>query len=135
MEQKENSRKQKMKSMVKILIVFYSRDGHTRKSTEIIANVLNADIDEIVDKKSTGEGTNPWGVVVNELTKRVYVSNEGTAEVVVFDTETMDELARISVDNDPNDGIAAHPGRMAILPELDLVFVTVRGENRIAIIE
>ncbi len=90
---------------------------------------------EIVDKKPTGEGTNPWGVVVNELTNRVYVSNEGTAEVIVFDTETMESLAHISVDNDPNDGIVAHPGRMAILPELDLVFVTVRGDSRIAIIE
>ena len=36
---------------MKILIVFYSRDGHTRKTAEIIANALNADIDEIVDKK------------------------------------------------------------------------------------
>ena len=36
----------------KILVAFYSRDGHTKRASEIIADTLNADIDEIKDKKS-----------------------------------------------------------------------------------
>jgi len=36
----------------KVLVAFYSRDGHTKKAAEIIAGALNADIDEIEDKKS-----------------------------------------------------------------------------------
>lgn len=36
---------------MKILVAFYSRDGHTKKAGEIIAKDLNADIDEIEDKK------------------------------------------------------------------------------------
>ena len=39
-------------NLTKILVAFYSRDGHTQKAAEIIAGALNADIDEIEDKKS-----------------------------------------------------------------------------------
>ena len=41
-----------MKDTMKILIMFYSRDGHTRKTAEMIANALKADMDQIIDKKS-----------------------------------------------------------------------------------
>ena len=37
---------------MKILVAYYSRNGHTKKVAEIIADTLNADIDEIKDKKS-----------------------------------------------------------------------------------
>jgi len=33
-------------------VVFYSRDGHTKRVAEIIADALNVDIDKIEDKKS-----------------------------------------------------------------------------------
>lgn len=37
--------------MKKILVVYYSRTGHTKKIAEEITKNLNADIDEIIDKK------------------------------------------------------------------------------------
>jgi len=37
--------------MKKILVVYYSRTGHTKKIAEEISKNLNADIDEIIDKK------------------------------------------------------------------------------------
>ncbi len=96
--------------------------------------MVDADTAEILDYVETGEGSDPWGVVVNAKTGRVYVGLEGTGEVAVYDGETLDELARLNVDNVIADNETALPGRMAILPELDTVFVTVRGDNRIVII-
>ncbi|ASJ11291.1 flavodoxin [Thermococcus sp. P6] len=37
---------------MKILVVFYSRTGNTRKAAKIMAEVLNADVDEVIDKKN-----------------------------------------------------------------------------------
>ena len=45
-------KKTKRYDSMKILVVFYSRDGHTKRAAEIIAESLNADIDKIEDKKS-----------------------------------------------------------------------------------
>ncbi len=33
------------------LVVYYSRDGHTKRAAEIIAKIIEGDIDEIIDKK------------------------------------------------------------------------------------
>ena len=37
---------------MKILNVYYSRTGNTKTVTEFLANQLDADIEEIVDKKA-----------------------------------------------------------------------------------
>ena len=36
---------------MKTLIAYYSRSGHTRKAAEIMSKILDAEIDEIIDKK------------------------------------------------------------------------------------
>ncbi len=38
----------------RILVAFYSRDGHTKRAAEMIADALNADVDKIEDKKPRG---------------------------------------------------------------------------------
>ncbi|MEZ4638656.1 MAG: hypothetical protein R2856_27465 [Caldilineaceae bacterium] len=72
-------------------------------------------------------GDQPWGVVVDEGSKRVYVSNYGGNDVWVYDSETLAVLAKIPV--------GAQPALMAILPDLDTVFVVVRDGSRIAVIQ
>jgi len=37
---------------MKTLVVFYSRDGHTREAARQVAEALNAEVDEIIDKKN-----------------------------------------------------------------------------------
>lgn len=37
---------------MKVLVAFYSRDGHTWEVAKKVAEALNAEIDEIIDKKS-----------------------------------------------------------------------------------
>ncbi|WP_052125268.1 flavodoxin family protein [Thermotoga sp. Mc24] len=36
---------------MKILVVYYTRSGHTKKVAEIIKDILKADIDEVMDRK------------------------------------------------------------------------------------
>ncbi len=43
-----------MKSRMKILVVFYSRSGNTRKTGQEIAKTLRADADEIMEKEDRG---------------------------------------------------------------------------------
>jgi YVTN family beta-propeller protein len=76
-------------------------------------------------------GDQPWGVVVNERTNRVYVGNFASADVWVYDADT---LARIAVIRLGNPG-EVQPGIMAVLPAIDTVAVIVRGLNGIAIIQ
>ncbi|HRW09886.1 MAG TPA: hypothetical protein P5121_32515, partial [Caldilineaceae bacterium] len=75
----------------------------------------------------TATGDQPWGVVVNEQTGRVYVSNYGSGDVWVYDVDTLAVLAKIPVGNNPS--------LMEILPEQDTVFVVVRDGSRVAVIE
>ncbi|ASJ00676.1 flavodoxin family protein [Thermococcus gorgonarius] len=37
---------------MKALVVYYSRDGHTREAARRIAEALGADIDEVIDRKN-----------------------------------------------------------------------------------
>ncbi len=80
---------------------------------------------EIVARADTG--AQPWGVVVNETTNRVYVSNYDSGDVRIYDADTLAPLG------DPIP-VGANPGRMAILEALDTVFVVVRGDSKIAVI-
>ncbi len=76
-------------------------------------------------------GDQPWGVAVNEITNRVYVSNYASADVWVYDADT---LARVAVIKLGNPG-EIQPGLMVVLPDLDTVAVTLRGVNGVAFIQ
>ena len=76
-------------------------------------------------------GDQPWGVVVNETTNRVYVSNYASADVWVYDADTLARLAVIKLGN-PGE---VQPGLMAVLPDLDTVAVTLQGVNGVALIQ
>ncbi len=45
-------KKSKRDDLKKILVAFYSRDGHTKRAAEIVTESLNGDIDKIEDEKS-----------------------------------------------------------------------------------
>lgn len=78
-------------------------------------------------KAQAATGDQPWGVVVDEDSGRIYVSNFASSDVWVYDVATLNVLARISV--------GGQPALMAILPDLDTVFVVVRDQSRIAVIQ
>jgi YVTN family beta-propeller protein len=86
-----------------------------------------------VDAKSNevlaiGEtGAQPWGLVVNENSGRVYVGNYGSDDVWVYDDDTLALLAKIPV--------GTNPALMAALPAMDTVFVLIRSTSRVAIIQ
>lgn len=85
------------------------------------------DIDSATVVSQTATGDQPWGVVVNEATGRVYVSNYGSGDVWVYDVDTLAVLAKIPV--------GVNPALMEILPGEDTVFVVVRDGSRIAVIQ
>lgn len=72
-------------------------------------------------------GAEPWGVVVNQNTNRVYVSNYGSGDVWVYDATTMAVLKKIHV--------GGELAMMTILPDLDTVAVVIRSSNGVGIIQ
>lgn len=74
------------------------------------------------------------GVVVNENTNRVYVSNYASADVWVYDANTLALITKIRLGN-PGE---TQPALMELLPAIDTVAVVVRangGGGSVAIIE
>lgn len=76
---------------------------------------------------TVGTGAEPWDVVINENTNRVYVSNFADGTVWVYDTTSLALLSQIY--------IGGNPALMDILPRLDTVAVAVRGLNGVAFIK
>lgn len=87
--------------------------------------VVNAFSSKVISSTATGD--QPWGVVVNEATNRVYVSNYASGDVWVYNGTTLAVLAKIPVGN--------NPALLEILPALDTVFVVVRDGSRIGVIQ
>ncbi|HXF63244.1 MAG TPA: hypothetical protein VNK95_16575, partial [Caldilineaceae bacterium] len=87
--------------------------------------LVNPDTVAILDEAAAGP--QPWGIVVNEQTNRVYVSNFAGGEVWVYDANTLDILQRIAV--------GGNPSLMEVLPDLDMVFVLVRANSRLVVIQ
>ena len=75
---------------MKVLVVFYSRDGHTRRAAEIIADTLKADIDEVVDKKPRkgifGFLKAGYDATRGKTTEIIFTKDPGKYEVVVVGT-------------------------------------------------
>ncbi len=90
--------------------------------------LLKVDTDTFQIVAHAQTGSQPWGVVVNETTNRVYVSNFESGDVRIYDADTLALLV-------PPITVGGKPGRMALLEALDTVFVTVRGNSQIAVIQ
>ena len=73
-------------------------------------------------------GDLPWGVAVDWAANRVYVANFGSANVMVFDSNTLAKLATIDM------GPGAQPTFVEILPAAHRVFVANNGADTIAVI-
>ncbi|MGB5050299.1 MAG: SdrD B-like domain-containing protein, partial [Caldilineaceae bacterium] len=76
---------------------------------------------------SVATGDEPWDVVINQQTERVYVSNFKSGDVWVYNAISLDLLGKIHV--------GGNPSIMEIFPELDTVAVSVRGLNGVAFIQ
>ena len=72
-------------------------------------------------------GAEPWDVVVNERTNRLYVSNFASGDVWVYDAASLSKIAEIPV--------GAEAAIMEVLPDIDTVAVVVRSKNGVAIIK
>jgi len=75
---------------MRILVVFYSRDGHTRRAAKIIANLLKAELDEIVDKKSRkgilGFIKAGYDATLGKTTEIVFRKNPSEYDIVIIGT-------------------------------------------------
>ena len=73
---------------MKALVAFYSRTGYTKGVGEEIARCLNADIDEIIDKKNRSGIRGFLGGVIDALfnkpTEIVYKSNPEEYDLVII---------------------------------------------------
>lgn len=87
--------------------------------------VVNPQNNTVISQTATGD--EPWGVVVNEATGRIYVSNYASGDVWIYDATSLTVQAKVAV--------GANPTLLEILPGLDTVFVIVRANSRIAIIQ
>lgn len=99
------------------LLYLTSRDTNELVAVQVYTN-------SIVSRVATG--SEPWGVVYNETTDRIYVGNYASGDVWVYDAATFTVVAKIPVGNNPT--------LLATLPGLDTVFVTVRDGSRVAVI-
>ena len=72
------------------LVVFYSRSGSTKKIGEEIAKTLNADIDEIIDRKDRsgikGLFTGPIDILLDKHTKIESKKNPLEYDLVIIGT-------------------------------------------------
>lgn len=83
---------------------------------------------EILDEAATG--VQPWGIVVNEQTNRVYVSNFMSSDIWVYTADTLDLVTKIAVGTAPS-----YPSLLEILPGQNTVFALLRNDSRVAIIQ
>lgn len=80
-----------LKTGMKTLVVYYSRTGNTRKAAESIAKHLNADIDEIIDKKNRTRKIIGWLIAGKDasqkkLTEIEYEKNPDDYDLVIIGT-------------------------------------------------
>ena len=107
------------------MLFITSRDNNQVLKVNPLGNVVMA---------TAATGDEPWGVVVNENTNRVYVSNYASADVWVYDANTLALITKIRLGN-PGE---TQPALMELLPAIDTVAVVVRGSGgsgSVAIIE
>jgi YVTN family beta-propeller protein len=87
--------------------------------------VVDPQTNNVISQTVTGD--EPWGVVVNENSNRIYVSNFAGGDLWIYDATTLSLLHKIAV--------GGNPTLLEILPGLDTVFVVVRANSRVAIIQ
>ena len=87
--------------------------------------VVNGNTNQLITSADTG--SQPWGVVVNEATNRVYVSNFASGDLWIYNAATLAVEKKIS--------LGGQPALAEILPGLDTVFVVVRGTGKIGVIQ
>ncbi|MBP7961504.1 MAG: DUF11 domain-containing protein [Caldilineaceae bacterium] len=76
-------------------------------------------------------GDEPWGVVLNEATNLVYVGNFASADIWVYNADTLALVTKIRLGN-PGE---TRPALMELLPSLNTVAVVLNGSNGVALIQ